>query len=147
MPASYRIVPQLNLYLVAFRGDITVDQNMEVYRAYRADPLYDGGQHLLLDAEGCRFPENFFAEVQRIAMRMTPYSEARDPRARTAIYAPQKVAFGICRLYRDAVKDKIPYHLGVYRDPVEALEALGLDVRDPGVRGLLGGRRTGYGAR
>lgn len=146
MPASYRIVPHLNLYVVEFRGDITVDQNMQVYSAYRADPLYDGGHHLLLDAEGCRFPENFFAEVQRIAMRMTPYSEARDPRARTSIYAPEKVAFGICKLYRDAVKDKISYHLGVYQNPVSALEALGLDVRKPEVRSLLRTGRTGYGA-
>jgi hypothetical protein len=146
MPASYRIVPQLNLYLVEFRGDITVEQNMEVYQAYRADPLYDGGQHLLLDTEGSRFPDNFFIETQRIAMRMAPYSVARDPRARTSIYAPEKVPYGICRLYRDAVRAKIDYEIEVFRDPVAALEFLDLDTRDPAVRSLLLTGRTGYGA-
>ena len=147
MPASYRILPHLNIYLVQFRGEITVDQNMEVYRAYRADPQYDGGQHLLLDATDCKFPERFFEEVQRIAAKMAPYSESRDPRARTAIYAPGKVAFGICKLYRDAVKDRISYQLGVYRNPDEALRSLGLDTRLAEVRDLLPGGQAGYGAR
>lgn len=138
MPASYRIYPHLNIVLVLFRGDITVDQNVETLTRYREDPLFDGGQHILLDVMDCRFPENFFAEMGRIAQRLTAYHEARDPRARTSIFAPGKVNFGICKLYRDTVRARMPYPLDVFRDPESALVYAELDPRDPEVRGLLG---------
>lgn len=144
MPASYTILPHLNLYLVEFRGDITVDQNIETFQAYRADPLFDSGQHLLLDTVGCRFPDNFFVETQRIAQRMAGFNAARDPRARTSIFAPEKVAYGICKLYCDAIRDKVSYQVGVYSDAADALRALDLDLKDPEVRGLLYPGVAGY---
>lgn len=98
MPATYRVLPHLNIVLVRFRGDVTVDQNIETFLRYRADPQFDGGQHILLDVMDCAFPRNFFAETARLAKRLTVYHSARDPRARTSIFAPGKVNYGICKL-------------------------------------------------
>lgn len=137
MPASFRVFPHFNIVLVLFRDDITVDQNIETLLEYRSDPLFDGGQHILLDVNDCRFPDGFFAETARLASRLTAYHTARDPRARTSIFAPGKVNFGICRLYRDAVRAKMPYSLDVFRDPDSALAYAELDPRDPEVRILL----------
>ncbi|MGP6087606.1 hypothetical protein [Antarctobacter jejuensis] len=120
-----------------------MDQNIETLLRYRSDPLFDGGQHILLDVMDCTFPENFFAETARLAHRLTAYHEARDPRARTSIFAPGKVNFGICKLYRDAVRARMPYPLDVFRDPESALVYAELDPRDPEVRTLLGGIGAG----
>ncbi len=144
MPASYQVLPHLNIVLVLFRGNITVDQNIETLLRYRADPLFDGGQHILLDVMDCKFPDNFFAETARLAHRLTAYHEARDPRARTSIFAPGKVNFGICKLYRDSVRARMPYPLDVFRDPQSALLYAELDLMDPEVRVLLGGYPAGF---
>lgn len=144
MPATYRVMPQLNIVLVLFRGDITVDQNVETLLRYRSDPLFDGGQHTLLDVMDCTFPEGFFAETARLANRLRSYHEARDPRARSSIFAPGKVNYGICKLYRDAVQAKMPYPVDVFRDPESALRYLDLDPADRRVRGLLGQVTQGF---
>ncbi|SNS18085.1 hypothetical protein [Antarctobacter heliothermus] len=144
MPATYRVLPQLNIVLVLFRGDITVDQNVETLLRYRSDPLFDGGQHTLLDVMDCTFPDGFFAETARLANRLRPYHEARDPRARSSIFAPGKVNYGICKLYRDAVQAKLPYPVDVFRDPESALRFLDLDPVDIEVRGLLGQATRGF---
>ncbi|WP_305968010.1 MULTISPECIES: hypothetical protein [unclassified Mameliella] len=138
MPATYQVYPRLNIVLVLFRGEITVNQNMETLLRYRSDPLFDGGQHTLLDVMDCQFPDDFFAETARLAHRLSAYHEARDPRARTSIFAPGKVNYGICRLYRDAVKAQRPYPLEVFRDPTDALLYAELDPGDREVQGLLG---------
>lgn len=138
MPATFQVYPHLNIVLVLFRDDITVEQNIETFLRYRSDSLFDGGQHILLDVMDCKFPEGFFAETARLAHRLSAYHEARDPRARTSIFAPGKVNHGICRLYRDAVRARGPYPLEVFRDPAEALLYAELDPRDREVRGLLG---------
>lgn len=137
MPASYDILPDHNLFVVRFEGNITVDQNMECLLAYHADPLSDSGHHMLLDVEECRFPDRFFEETQRIVERLRPYHTGRDPRARTAIYAPTKVNFGICKLYERAVKARMPYPLIVTRDAEEALAYVDLNPKDAGMRALL----------
>ncbi|CAN0585359.1 unnamed protein product [Ectocarpus sp. 12 AP-2014] len=144
MPATYRVLPQLNIVLVLFRGDITVDQNVETLLRYRSDALFDGGQHTLLDVMDCTFPEGFFAETARLANRLRSYHEARDPRARSSIFAPGKVNYGICKLYRDAVQAKMPYPVDVFRDPESALRYLALDPADHRVRGLLGQVTQGF---
>lgn len=137
MPASYTVMPELNIVLVKFTGDITVDQNVACLLAYRDDPDFDGAQHILLDVQSCRFPERFFEETQRIADRLAPFHVARDPRARTSIYAPGKVNYGICKLYRDAVLARMPYPLEVSRDPQEALAYAELDPERRDLRALL----------
>ncbi|WP_323767236.1 hypothetical protein [Antarctobacter sp.] len=144
MPATYRVLPHLNIVLVLFRGDITVDQNIETLLRYRSDPMFDGGQHILLDVMDCKFPEGFFAETARLANRLTSYYEARDPRARSSIFAPGKVNYGICKLYRDAVQAKMPYPVDVFRDPESALLYAELDPRDREVQGLLGQVALGF---
>lgn len=138
MPASYEVYPHLNSVLVLFRGNITVEQNIDAFLRYRSDPLFDGGQHILLDVMNCRFPDGFFAEILRLAHRLNAYHEARDPRARTSIFAPGKVNYGVCRVYRNTVRAMRPYPLEVFRDPDEALLYVELDPRDREAQGLLG---------
>ncbi|GAA4220740.1 hypothetical protein GGQ68_000414 [Sagittula marina] len=137
MPASFKILTEMNIVLVRFEGDITVDQNVDCLGAYREDPQFDGGQHILLDVANCTFPERFFEETQRLADRLTAFHTARDPRARTSIYAPGKVNFGICKLYRDTVRARMPYPLEVSRTAEDALRYAELDPRDPAARRLL----------
>lgn len=138
MPASYRVLPHLNIVLVLFRGDITVDQNIETLLRYRADPQFDGGQHILVDVMDCRFPGDFFSDMARLAHRLTSFREARDPRARTSIFAPDKVNYGICKLYRDKAQVNAPYPLEVFRDARSALSYVELDPKDKEVGSLLG---------
>lgn len=138
MPASYQVLPHLNIVLVLFRGDITTDQNVDTLLRYRSDPLFDGGQNILVDVMDCRFPDDFFAEMVQLEHRLRAFRQARDPRARTSIFAPGKVNYGICRLYRDSVQAVMPYPIDVFRDPRQALQYVHLDPDDREVRALLG---------
>jgi hypothetical protein len=137
VPVSYVVKPELNIVLVRFEGDVHVDENIDVFLDYLADPRFDGRHNILVDVVDCGFPDSYYADTQRLAFKLEPYYAARHPESRTSIYAPADVAFGTARMYAFAAADRAPYAIEVFRTAEEALRFAELDPSDDRVRGLL----------
>jgi hypothetical protein len=137
VPVSYVVKPDLNIVLVRFEGDVDVDENINVFLDYLADPQFNGRHNILMDLVDCGFPDRYFADTRRLAFKLEPYYAARHPESRTSIYAPADVAFGTSRMYAFVAEEKASHAIEVFRTTEEALRFAELDPSDDRVRGLL----------
>jgi hypothetical protein len=137
VPVSYAVKPDHNVVVVLFEGDVSVEENIDVFLRYLADPKFHGRQNVLMDLVDCRFPDSHFADMQRLAYRLMAYYAARDAESRTSIFAPGDVAYGTSRMYVSAAAGKAPYPIEVFRSADEALRFAELDPADAQVRGFL----------
>lgn len=137
MPVNYRILPEFNLVLVHFQGEVGAQEHIDSFRKYTDEPQFDGRQHILLDLSECRFDTTYFREMQQLAYLLKGYYQVRAHTSKTAVWAPGDVVFGMSRMYQAISEGDSPWELGIFRTKVEALEFLGFAQDSPQEAAML----------
>lgn len=131
MPVTFKVLPEANLVLSWFRGDVSTAQHIASFQAYAADPLFDGRQHVLIDLADCTLESSYFDDMQRLAYQMKNYYTVRDLSSKTAAYAPGDVAFGMSRMYQSLTEGNSPWAFGVFRTREEAMRFVDIQPGSP----------------
>ncbi|SNS13949.1 hypothetical protein [Antarctobacter heliothermus] len=121
MPVTFKVLPEANLVLSWFRGDVSTAQHIAAFQAYTADPLFDGMQHVLIDMSDCTLESSYFDDMLRLAYQMKNYYTVRDLSSKTSVYAPGDVAYGMSRMYQSITEGNSPWAFGVFRTRKEAM--------------------------
>tara|TARA_R100000750_G_scaffold45209_1_gene30354 strand:+ start:3617 stop:4120 length:504 start_codon:yes stop_codon:yes gene_type:complete len=121
VPVTFKVLPEINLVLSWFRGDVSTAQHIASFQAYAADPLFDGKQHVLVDMSDCTLESSYFDDMQRLAYQMKSYYSVRDLSSKTSAYAPGDVAYGMSRMYQSITEGNSPWAFGVFRTRHEAI--------------------------
>lgn len=124
MPVSFEVLPDANLVLVWFRGDVSTAEHIAAFQEYGRHPLFDGRQHALVDMCNCSLETSYFEEMQRLAYQLKDYYAVRDVTSKTAAFAPGDVAYGMSRMYQQITDGASPWEFGVFRTRPEAMAFL-----------------------
>ena len=124
MPIAFEVLPDLNLCLAKFRGEVSTEEHIASFLEYTRHPLFDGKQHALVDMKDCLLENTYFDDMQRLAYQLKDYYEARDLSSRTSVYAPGDVVFGMSRMFQSIADGNSPWEMDVFRTRKEAMAYL-----------------------
>ncbi|MDU8912696.1 hypothetical protein [Aestuariicoccus sp. MJ-SS9] len=125
MPATFSVLKAHNLVLFRFPDTLTPEINRAVVNAYFVSPEYCETFDFLVDfSDGPRMDITFHS-MMHMVLRMEPVRRRRSPMARTAIYAPDDLSFGVARMYQSLVTAEESWQVEVFRDATPALAFLG----------------------
>ncbi|WP_323766994.1 hypothetical protein [Antarctobacter sp.] len=124
MPVTFKVLPDANLVLTWFRGDVSTAEHIASFKDYARHPLFDGRQHVLLDMADCTLETTYFEDMQRLAYQLKGYYSVRDLSSMTSVFAPGDVAFGMSRMYQSITEGQSPWAFGVFRTRAEAMDFL-----------------------
>ena len=126
MPAFYVILKEPALLVSRYTGCLTSGDVLDTLTRYLDDPRYDPAHSHLVDLRQATEFDIDFGRMMRLATRLEPFYTRRAPGARSAILAPQDVAFGVARMYQSLVGERMQNEVGVFRQPEAAAAFLGI---------------------
>ncbi len=120
MPISMTVFPDEGYYVARFFGQITDDELNDVFLEFHA--THDvTGLHVFADLSEADFSLLTSEGISRHAQNVLDVSsDNSDVIVRSAVYAPDNLAFGISRMYL-AQADDIPQRVRIFRNRDEAM--------------------------
>lgn len=131
MPVTFQILPDFNLVLARFHGEVGTEEHIASFEEYARHPLFDCRQHALVDLSDCTLDDAYFDDMQRLAYRLKDYYAVRALSSKTAVYAPGDVVFGMSRMYQSIADGVSPWEIGVFRRRERAMGFLGIRPQTP----------------
>ncbi len=126
MPAVYEIHPDLSLVVTRYRGDVTDEEFIALYRRIFDDPAYVPGFAELADLREVEAFE-FSSDAMRVVSQLlSDVCEGQVITTRTAMLTARPALYGIGRMYQSLAADT-PECVELFEEPVAALEWLGID--------------------
>lgn len=126
LPIRYKILPDLQIVLVHFLGEVGPEEHIASFMDYAAEPQFDPRHHILLDLSHCQMNDSYFEDMQRLAYRLNGYYKVRALTSKTAVFAPGDVVYGMSRMYQSISEGVSPWEMGVFRTRAEAMAFVGI---------------------
>lgn len=126
MPIEYAISHDLDLCYARHVGKITLDDYLENWATYVADPDYRAGRPEILDLSRALLVDLGLEHARRLLSEVNAQGGGTPVRTVTSVWAPSDLAFGISRMYESLASMVDGIEVFVTRSEREALDRLGL---------------------
>jgi hypothetical protein len=125
MPASYSILPHLNLVRVRYEGVLTAEESMNLFVSHATSRDARAGRPVFVDMSGLE--RVIMGETSLLRYTQTKMSvlDPSLPLLRLAFYAPQPHQAALATAYAELVDTSEQVSATVHGDAAEALRALG----------------------
>lgn len=127
MPIEYEIFPDINLALFQYRGRFVSGVLVSGLQALTRDRRYASGLYLIGDMSQCDFGSTRFSHMQDLMYRLEDHLASRATTARTFLFAPGDVTFGMMRMFQMLAEDRSNHEMNVFREFDDGLVFLGVD--------------------
>ncbi len=107
---------------VTFSGALTAVSWGEAYQELQAHAQFDRDVPTVWDFRAATGIKDLTAGDFRVFSELVKKVRGSGIPPKVAMIASQDLEFGIARMYELGSKDKIPIHLGVFRNPEDAVE-------------------------
>ena len=124
MPIEYQVLEDGNLVLTVFSGHITADELIEHTRDFVGDTRIQPGHRELADFRQARTTDISSRQMDT-AVNMELNAE-RLMDARLALFAPEDIQYGMCRMYLALADDTPRAEVRIFRDVEQARKWLGI---------------------
>lgn len=125
MTTHYEIYPALGLSTITYRDDVRIEDQLNLYQRYTRDPRFEPGLNEVLDLEGSRMNDLYFADALHLVSRLQRLVPERPDDLSRVFLAPDDLSFGLARMLQ-AVMEGAGMPATVVRTRAEVLPHLNL---------------------
>jgi hypothetical protein len=124
VPVAWSYDAAHGVLCVRLHGEVTDDDLLDYARHVTTDPGLPAKHHELIDLRDVRAPSASTATLRRVA-QLFEDAEREPAGVRIGFVATSDAAYGLARMYQ-ALRDRSPAQMRVFRDMAEARSWLGL---------------------
>lgn len=140
MPVEYAVLPQRNLVLFTYRGDVGLTESAEAIAAAARDPAYRSWMRQLCDLSQVTGYERNFPELLKMQARIVDDLMPPGQRLTVLFYAPSRIGQEMALMARKSWEGLDAVVVLIQDNETAALEMLGLPERQ--IRALAVGVRS-----